>query len=84
MPPTNYVEAALQQHVDIDCALNKVCKLLAKCHLRTGHKEAAQHVFMKRMETAIHQQAAEGSKATWYHVEAEAKEMSEAEAEEML
>jgi hypothetical protein len=47
---------------------------------------------MKRMETAISQQAAEGSKATWYHVdfndgskaEAEAEEMSEAKAEEML
>jgi hypothetical protein len=92
MSPTNYVEESLQQHVDIDCALDKVCKLLAKCHLRTGHQEAAQHVFMKRMETAIHQQAAEGSKATWYHVdfndaskaEAEAKEMSKAKAEEML
>jgi hypothetical protein len=57
-----------------------------------------QHAFMKRMETAIHQQAAEGSKATWYHVDfndaskteakakAKAKEMSKAEAEanEML
>jgi hypothetical protein len=92
MPPTNYVEAALQQHVDIDCALHKVCKLLAKCNLMTGHEEAAQHFFMKRMETAISQQAAEGSKATWYHVdfsdasktEAEAEEMSKAEAEEML
>jgi hypothetical protein len=59
MPPPNYVEVALQQHLDIDCALHKVCKLLAKCHLTAGHEEAAQHVFMKRMETAIRQQAAD-------------------------
>jgi hypothetical protein len=62
----------------------------------TSHEEALQHVFMKRMETAIRQQAAEGSKATWYHVdfndvinaeaeaEAKAEEMSKAEAKEML
>jgi hypothetical protein len=81
MPPTNYVEVALQQHVDIDCALNKVCKLLAKCHLTVGHEEAAQHVFMKRMETAIRQQAAEGSKATWYHVDFNDASKAEAEAE---
>jgi hypothetical protein len=86
MPPTNYVEAALQQHVDIDYALDKVCKLLAKCPLTTGHEEAAQHAFMKRMETAICQQAAEGSKATWYHVDFNdaSKAEAEAEAKEML
>jgi hypothetical protein len=36
---------------------------------------------MKRMETAIRQQAAEGSKATWYHVDFNDASKAEAEAE---
>jgi len=67
-PPTNYVEAALQQHSKIDHALNKLCKLLAKCSL-TGNEAALQQAFLNRMHTASAKQHSEGQCATWFTVD---------------
>jgi hypothetical protein len=69
-PPTDYIDAVLQQYTDIDQALNKVCKLLAKCHLN-GAEKALQQKFLDRMRAAAQQQLAEGTKATWYVVDYE-------------
>jgi hypothetical protein len=69
-PPTDYVGAALQQYTDIDQLFNKVCKLLAKCHL-TGTEEKLQQKFLEKMQAASQQQLAEGQRATWFHVEYE-------------
>ena len=66
--PKNRVDAALQQHMEINKALNHVCNLLAKCNL-TGHEEELQEVFVQRMEGAFGRQLAEGKKATWYEVD---------------
>ena len=65
--PRDYIEATLQQHTDINQALNKVCKLLARCNLN-GTEEALQRKFLEKMRTAYGQQVALGNKATWFEV----------------
>ena len=70
------MDAALQQHIEVECALSKVCKLLAKCNL-TGHEEALQHAFMERMHAVHTQQLSEGDHATWFTVNFDDKEMKE-------
>jgi hypothetical protein len=60
----------LQQYTDIDQAFNKVCKVLAKCHLK-GTEKTLQQKFLEKMQAAAQQQLAEGQKATWFGVEYE-------------
>lgn len=66
--PTNYVDAVLQQHSDIDLTLNKVCKMLAKCSVNGAHQEALMKIIIKKMNAAVAQQQVEGQKATWFGV----------------
>jgi len=67
--PKNYVEAALQQNVEVDVAMTKLCKLLAKCNLHGGEGELHQ-VFAEKMQAASAQQQSEqeGRGATWFKV----------------
>ena len=71
--PTDYVDAVLQQHPDIDQAFNKVCKLLAKCQLN-GTEKPLQIKFIEKMEAAVEQQRAGGQKAAWFHVDYKEKD----------
>lgn len=71
--PTDYVDAVLQQHPDIDQAFNKVCKMLAKCQLN-GTEKPLQIKFIEKMEAAVEQQLAEGQKAAWFHVDYKEKD----------
>jgi hypothetical protein len=65
--PTNYVDAVLQQYTEIDQALNKACKLLAKCNLNGTEKEL-QTKFLEKMQAAFELQLAEGQKAAWFGI----------------
>jgi len=73
-PPTNYVEAALQQHLQIDETLDKLCMLLAKCNL-TGEERDLHRAFFDRMQAARVQKLSEGQSASWFHVEFADEEM---------
>jgi hypothetical protein len=66
--PTDFVDAALQQHTDVDVAFNKVCKMLAKCNLNGSEREL-QEKFLFKMHAAFEQQLAEGVKASWFYVD---------------
>lgn len=67
--PTDYVDAVLQQHSDIDQALNKACKMLAKCAVNGAHQDALLKMFLKKLNAAAGQQQSEGQKATWFSVD---------------
>lgn len=67
-PPRDYVDAVLQQHEEIDHALVKLCKLLAKCDL-TGAETELQRAFLQQMQAAHAQQLSEGGKALWFRVD---------------
>jgi hypothetical protein len=63
----------MQQHGEIDRALNKVCKMLAKCNVNDTHQEALLKIFLKKMNDAVGNQQDEGQKATWYSVQHDEK-----------
>ena len=66
-PPKNYVDAALQQHTEIDRTFTKLCKSLAKCNL-TGDEKELQDAFLEKMHAANAMQHA-GESATWFGVD---------------
>jgi hypothetical protein len=80
-PPKDFVDALLQQHPVIDQALNKVCKMFAKCQLN-GSEEALQKKILERMAAAYAQQLAEGEKATWFGVDYQDEEQDNYQDEE--
>ena len=67
-PPVNYVDAALQQHNEIDRTFNKLCRMLAKCHL-TGDDQDLLDTFKHKMQTAQMRQNSQGQSANWFYVE---------------
>ena len=68
---TNYEEAMMQQHVDIDEMLTKVVRKMAECELISVSGQDGQtigNVFMDRLGKAIARQQVKGSKARWRRV----------------
>jgi hypothetical protein len=66
-PPTNYFEATLQQHPDIDGLVERLCFEIARCSLGPQNQDANPiHVCIhNRLNEAMVLQAALGSQATW-------------------
>ena len=67
--PTNYVDAAFQQLLEMEKAMRKVCMLLARYSL-DGTEPVVQQKFLQEMQRACNLQnsaAARGS-LTWFHV----------------
>jgi hypothetical protein len=67
--PTNFVEAMLSQHEDIDRLLEKLCKEIAKCDIRMEkHSKHLNDSFFKRLLKAQGRQRSRGHKARWRYV----------------
>lgn len=67
--PENYVDAAIQQHLEVEVAFIKLCKLLARCHLEKDDGEDLSRVFVERMNKACEHQISQGQSAKWYPVD---------------
>jgi hypothetical protein len=65
--PTNFEGALLQQHPDLETAMDKLCDELAKCGLSAASVEMP-NIFMKKLSKAINAQNGLGNKAKWRHV----------------
>ena len=61
--PTTFLEAAIQQHPDLDIAMDKLAGLLAKCSI--NHSPELAEMFKERVEDAFIRQHQNGDKATW-------------------
>jgi hypothetical protein len=68
-PPTSYVEAAFQQHKDLDECMAKLVKKLAQCRIHGCPETTA--FFRKKLDKAYGHQMTLGSKALWKDVEYE-------------
>lgn len=66
-PPINRVEAALDQHPDIEGQLDKLCKFFAQCAF-DGEEKDLYVAITKRMQAAISRQRSEGLHASWREV----------------
>jgi hypothetical protein len=62
--PVSYEEAVLQQHSDIDVAMNKLVASLAECGIQGGSTEITRILSAKLIAACVAQQM-RGSKATW-------------------
>jgi hypothetical protein len=67
--PTSFVEAAFQQHKDLDECMGKLVKKLAQCRI-DGSPEATAF-FRKKLDAAYGRQMILGSKAVWKDVDYE-------------
>ena len=69
--PSSYEEAILDQHPDIDEALDKVMAELAKCKISTimGDSDEITRILLEKLELAQAHQRAKGNKAMWRDVE---------------
>lgn len=65
--PKSHVEAACQQHEDLDESMDKLVKKLAQCRV-SGSPEATAY-FRQRLDKAYGCQINLGSKALWKEVE---------------
>lgn len=68
-PPKSRMEAALQQHGDINRAFDDLCKLLVQCDLENADTPPLNALFVEKMKAAHAKQLAQGSKATWREVD---------------
>jgi hypothetical protein len=66
--PSSYEDALIEQHEDIDLALDKVCAELAKCGI-TAPTPRLMSIFMERVRNAHSKQQSKGNKALYRHVE---------------
>jgi hypothetical protein len=72
-PPTNYFEAVLQQHPDIEGLVEQLCFEITRCNLGPKNQNA-EPIYVsihKRLNEAMAAQAALGSRATWRMVDFE-------------
>jgi hypothetical protein len=65
--PTSYMEALMQQHLNIETTMNDLCKKLARFDIRTRKAELLQE-FATRLDTAVDRQEAMGRHANWKRV----------------
>lgn len=67
--PKNWVEAALQQHPEVELHLNELCEHLAKCNIDAiENAENLQLVVSQKLTHAIEKQRRKGNGATWLRV----------------
>jgi hypothetical protein len=69
--PSNYEEAMLQQHSDIDALLNKLVRSIAECEPVLETEQSYKNflfIVKKRLEKAKARQDAKGAKARWRKV----------------
>jgi hypothetical protein len=67
-PPTTWTEALLDQHTDVDAALEDLCRKLAKFDLYPERREQLNAKIAERLAGAISRQLNLGSGATWKRV----------------
>jgi hypothetical protein len=65
--PTSYEEACLRQHPDIEAAMDKLARDLAKCSV--GNSQEISRLVQKKLAGAIVAQRMQGNKASWRHVD---------------
>lgn len=65
--PTNFAEAAFQQHKDLNECMGKLVKKLAQCRIDGSPEVTA--FFRKKLDAAYGHQMTLGSKAVWKDVE---------------
>jgi hypothetical protein len=65
--PTNYFEAMLQQHPDIEGLIDQLCFEIARCSLDPQHRnvDPILESIQNRLNEAMVAQTALGSRATW-------------------
>ena len=74
--PSSYAEALLQQHVDIEVAMNKLVNQLATCSIQVGISGVKLcHIFEKKLNNAMIKQDKKGSKARYRCVEFETEDL---------
>jgi hypothetical protein len=73
--PTSYAEALLQQHVDIEVAMNKLANQLATCSIQEGTTQVQLcKIFAEKLYTAMIKQEKKGSKGRYRCVEFETEQ----------
>ena len=66
--PKSRAEAIMQQHPEIEQAMEKLARQLAKCELRP-RSTAIQNIFATKLQDATARQIAMGNRATWKRVQ---------------
>ena len=68
--PTSFAEALLQQHPQVEKAVNDLCKMLAHFEIDSESRKSEVHqTFVSKLEDAINNQRRMGTKANWKKVE---------------
>jgi hypothetical protein len=66
--PSSYLDAALQQHHELEALMGKLVLLLARCKIEGKHAQDASSFFLARLVEANETQQALGDKALWKKV----------------
>jgi transcription antitermination factor NusG len=72
--PTSYEEAVIQQHPDIERAIDKLCELLVECGINK-HSDKLARILETKIEEAKATQDSLSYRAKWRHVEYETDEI---------